>query len=467
MDTKIWRWSAIDLAKAIREKQISCRQAVQAHLDRIESVNERVNAITAVLAEDALDMAAKADKAVAVGDKLGPLHGVPFTVKENIDLTGSATTEGVPAFAEALPPVDAPHIANMKKAGAIPIARTNLPEFGLRWHTDNALHGATRNPWDASRTPGGSSAGEAVALATGMTPLGMGNDYGGSLRWPSQCAGTTAIRPTMGRVPFASSLAPTEPMFTVQLFGVQGPMARHIKDLRVALAAMSEGDSRDPWWVPAPLPGPPVPGPVKVAVTKNPGGLGVDPSVAAGVGKAAQALTDAGYEIQEVDVPLVAEANQMWARLATTEINTLIMALIQPIISQDAVSFLNLVTEMYPTLDVAGYAFALADRNRIAREWSLFLEKYPIVVGPVTTSPPFAVGADLSKDTLNEFVTSLRLVTTMNLLGLPSAVVPVGVIDGLPQAVQVIATRYREDICLDAGEAIEQRVEPFTPIDPK
>ncbi len=467
MDTKIWRWSAIDLAKAIREKQISCRQAVQAHLDRIESVNERVNAITAVLAEDALDMAAKADKAVAVGDKLGPLHGVPFTVKENIDLTGSATTEGVPAFAEALPPVDAPHIANMKKAGAIPIARTNLPEFGLRWHTDNALHGATRNPWDASRTPGGSSAGEAVALATGMTPLGMGNDYGGSLRWPSQCAGTTAIRPTMGRVPFASSLAPTEPMFTVQLFGVQGPMARHIKDLRVALAAMSEGDSRDPWWVPAPLPGPPVPGPVKVAVTKNPGGLGVDPSVAAGVGKAAQALADAGYEIQEVDVPLVAEANQMWARLATTEINTLIMALIQPIISQDAVSFLNLVTEMYPTLDIAGYAFALADRNRIAREWSLFLEKYPIVVGPVTTSPPFAVGADLSKDTLNEFVTSLRLVTTMNLLGLPSAVVPVGVIDGLPQAVQVIATRYREDICLDAGEAIEQRVEPFTPIDPK
>jgi amidase len=467
VDTKIWRWSAIDLAKAIREKQISCREAVQAHLDRIESVNERVNAITAVLAKDALDMAAKADKAVTAGDKLGPLHGVPFTVKENIDLIGSATTEGVPAFAEALPPVDAPHIANMKKAGAIPIARTNLPEFGLRWHTDNALHGATRNPWDASRTPGGSSAGEAVALATGMTPLGMGNDYGGSLRWPSQCAGTTAIRPTLGRVPFASSLAPAEPMFTVQLFGVQGPMARHVKDLRVALAAMSERDSRDPWWVPAPLPGPPVPGPVKVAVTKNPGGLGVDPSVAAGVGKAAQALADAGYEVQEVDVPLVAEANQMWARLATTEINTLIMALIQPIISQDAVSFLNLVTEMYPTLDIAGYAFALADRNRIAREWSLFLAKYPIVVGPVATSPPFAVGADLSKDTLSEFVMSLRLVTTVSLLGLPSAVVPVGMINGLPQSVQIITTRYREDICLDAGEAIEQRVEPFTPIDPK
>jgi amidase len=122
---------------------------------------------------------------------------------------------------------------------------------------------------------------------------------------------------------------------------------------------------------------------------------------------------------------------------------------------------------MYPTLDIAGYAFALADRNRIAREWSLFLAKYPIVVGPVATSPPFAVGADLSKDTLSEFVMSLRLVTTVSLLGLPSAVVPVGMINGLPQSVQIITTRYREDICLDAGEAIEQRVEPFTPIDPK
>jgi len=467
MKTELWRWSAIDLATAIREKQVSSREVVQAHLDRIESVNDRVNAITVVLAEEALDMAAKADKAVAAGDKLGPLHGVPVTTKENIDLAGSATTEGVPAFAEAMPPVDAPHIANIKRAGAIPVARTNLPEFGLRWHTDNALHGATRNPWDASRTPGGSSAGEAVALATGMTPLGMGNDYGGSLRWPSQCAGTAAIRPTMGRVPFASSLAPAEPMFTVQLFGVQGPMARHVKDLRVVLAAMSEGDPRDPWWVPAPLSGPPVPGPVKVAVTKDPGGLGVDPSVAAGVEKAAQALADAGYEVQEVEVPLVEESGRMWAHLATTEINTLIMGLIQPIISQDAVSFLKLVSEMYPVLDTAAYAFALADRNRIAREWSLFLAKYPIIVGPVATSPPFAVGADLSKDTLSEFVTSLRLVTTVSLLGLPAAVVPVGMINGLPQSVQVIATRYREDICLDAGEAIEQRVEPFTPIDPK
>lgn len=468
MSTELWRKSATDLAKIIREKEASSVEVVQAHLDRIKAVNDKLNAITVVLTDEALRMAVEADKAVAAGDDLGPLHGVPVTVKENIDLTGSATTEGVPAFAEAVPPVDAPHMAQIRQAGAIPIGRTNMPEFGLRWHTDNALRGATRNPWDASRTPGGSSGGEAVALASGMTPLGMGNDYGGSLRWPSQCNGTTAIRPTMGRVPFASALAPAEQMLTLQMFGVQGPMARHAKDLRLALSVMSGGDSRDPWWTPVPLSGPAASGPIKVAVTKDPGGLGVDSAVANGVDKAAQALADAGYAVEKVDPPLVPEANAMWAHLATTEINTLVLPAIQPIISPDAITFLKLITELYPVLDMAGYAFSLADRNRIAREWALFQAQYPLIVGPVATMQPFEVAADAKdKETLAEIATSFRLITTMNLLGLPSVAAPVQVTDGLPQAVQIIGSRYREDLCLDAAEALEQRVGVFTPIDPR
>ncbi len=201
MSTELWRWSAADLAQAIRTKQTSSREVVQAHLGRIAAVNDSIRAVTAVLDESALAAADAADRAVAAGEPLGPLHGVPITVKENIDLTGSANTEGAVALKDAVPPVDAPHVAQMKAAGAIPIGRTNLPDFGLRWHTDNELHGATRNPWNPARTPGGSSGGEAAALATGMTPLGMGNDYGGSLRWPSQCCGTAAIRPSLGRVP--------------------------------------------------------------------------------------------------------------------------------------------------------------------------------------------------------------------------------------------------------------------------
>ena len=206
--TELWAMGAGELARAIREKKASSREIVKAHLDRIEAVNPRLNAITLVLEKEALRAADEADMRVASKAELGPLHGVPMTVKENIDVDGSATSQGVKALAEAVPGLDAPQVANLREAGAIPIARTNLPDFALRWHTDNSLHGATRNPWDPARTPGGSSGGEAVALATGMTPLGLGNDLGGSLRWPSQCNGTTAIRPSRRESP---AQLPTEP----------------------------------------------------------------------------------------------------------------------------------------------------------------------------------------------------------------------------------------------------------------
>jgi amidase len=470
MSSELWQKSATELAQAIRTQEVSSRAVIQAHLDRIAAVNPQVNAITLVLEEEALAMADAADEAIAAGEEVGPLHGVPFTVKENIDLAGSATTEGVPAFAQAIPPMDGPQVAQIKRAGAIPLARTNLPEFGLRWHTDNALHGATRNPWNPALTPGGSSAGEAVALATGMSPLGMGNDYGGSLRWPSQCAGTAAIRPSRGRVPNASALAPAESMLTLQMFGVQGPMARHVADVRLALSLMSGPDVRDPWWVPAPLQSPPLAAPIKVAVTKNPAGMGVDPAVAAGVERAAQALAAAGYAVEEVEPPLVAEAQAMWAHLAVTEIFTLILPMIQPIISEDAATFLNMVAELYPAFDLAGYAFSLADRNRIAREWSLFLQEYPLVLGPVATQQPFPVGMDTTDiDGLADFVRSLRLVVTASLLGLPAAIAPAGMDteSDLPQSVQIIGSLYRDDLCLDAAETIEQGLGAATPIDPR
>jgi amidase len=206
MTSDLWRMGASDLAAVIRSKQASSRQVVEAHLERIAQVNSPLNAITVLLAERALGAADAADRALASGAEPGPLHGVPMTVKENIDLAGSATTMGVVVLRDSLPQGDAPHIAQLKAAGAIPMARTNTPDFGMRWHTDNALRGATRNPWAPERTPGGSSGGEAAALATGMTPLGMGNDYAGSLRWPSQCCGTAALKPTLGRIPRGPAL---------------------------------------------------------------------------------------------------------------------------------------------------------------------------------------------------------------------------------------------------------------------
>jgi amidase len=467
MEGELWRIGASDLAAAIRAKRVSSREVVEAHLARIAAVNPAVNAVTVVLAEQALATASAADNALARGADIGPLHGVPITVKENIDVAGSATTQGLVALKDAVPPLDAPHIVQLRAAGAIPMARTNMPDLGLRYYTDNALRGPTRNPWDSTRTAGGSSGGEAAALATGMTPLGMGNDLGGSLRWPSQCCGTTALRTTYGRVAQASSIPPEDSTIVMQLMAVQGPMARHVRDLRLALSCMCGPDARDPRWTPAPLSGSAPPSPVRVAVTIDPAGEGVDPDVAAGVRKAAAALRDAGYAVEEVEPPMVAEARDLFAGLLVADLKTVLYPLLKPVASADAVRFLDLVFSVVPEFDYVGYVSGFARRSAVARAWSVFMERYPLVLGPVVTAQPFAVGFDIAgAEQVAAIIRDFRLTGLVNLLGLPAAAVPVGVASGLPQGVQIIGRPYREDLCLDAAEAVEARLGVLTPIDP-
>lgn len=466
MATEIWRMGAVDIAGAIRRREVTSREAVEAYLQRIAEVNPRVNAVTVTLADSALTAADAADAVVAAGGTIGPLHGVPMTVKENIDLVGSATTQGIVAMEQAMPPLDAPQIARLKEAGAIPIGRTNLPDFGMRWHTDNALRGATRNPWNPMLTAGGSSGGEAAALATGMTPLGVGNDYGGSLRWPSHCNGTAALKPTLGRIPQGSSLMQQDPPITIQLMAVQGPMARHVRDLRLAFETMAAPDPRDASYVPVPLHGPEVA--KRVALVIDPAGEGVNPAVAAGVRKAAEALRDAGYDVEEAEPPLVAEARDTWAKLVLTELKLTLYPLLEGIASADSLKFLSASFEAVPAVDYVGYIGALARRSGIAQAWSEFQARYPLILGPVGTEPPFAANYDTQgADAIRELLRRLRFVVLGNLLGLPAVVVPAGVADGLPQAVQIYGARYREDLCLDAAEAIEQRLGVVTPIDPR
>lgn len=460
--------SASDIAAAIRTKKISSREVIAAHLERIQALNEEVRAVTRVLSQEALAAADEADRVLARGGEAGPLHGVPMTVKENIDVVGSATTQGVKALAEAVPSLDHPRIAQLKKAGAIPLARTNLPDWGLRWHTESDLHGATRNPWDRARTPGGSSGGDAAALATGMTPLGNGNDYGGSLRWPAQCCGIASIKPSRGRVPHASALQPGDPPLTIQMFAVEGPMARRVSDLRLALASMIAADARDPWWTPAPFRGARIPTPVRVAVTANPGGGTVHPDVHDGVKKAALALERAGYAVEEVDPPAVEEAAMLWLSLVGAEIRTALWPAITGMVSSGAREFMDEFLTRVPVIDLNDYIQGFAARNGIARRWSQFFERYPLVLGPVSTEPPFRVGLDLEgPDASWSIFLSMRLVVSVNLLGLPAAAVPVGVAAGLPQGVQIVGSMYREDLCLDAAEAVENELGTLTPIDPK
>jgi amidase len=467
--TELWRLSASELAEVIRTGQASSQEVVEAHLRRTEAVNPSINAVVIVLAEQALEAARAADLAIAGGADLPPLHGVPFTVKENIDVAGTPTTLGLRALANAYPTCDAPVVERMRAAGAIPIGRTNLPSGALRWHCESELWGATVSPWDASRTPGASSAGEAAAIATGMSPLGLGNDGLGSLRHPAQCCGVTALKPTLGRVPQASSVEPGElATIGMQLTGVNGPLARRIADLRMAFEVIAGPTWRDPWTVPVPLRGAELSMPIRVAVVLDPGGRGTASAVREGVERAARTLEAAGYLVDEVEPPEIdAAANALLVMLSTPGIRTVWQQAMAPVMPAETRRFMTAFFEAAGEPDAIAAEGAFVTRHRLLRAWSEFQEALPLIVAPIATEPPFEVGTDLEEGRVAETIGTMRMTIAVNALGLPAVALPVGVADGLPQAVQVIGPRYREDLCLDAAQAIEDRLGILTPMGPR
>ncbi|MEQ9638786.1 MAG: amidase [Alphaproteobacteria bacterium] len=467
MAGELWRLGAGETAAAVRDGEASAVDVTEAHLDRLQQVNPAINAVTVTLADEALAAAKAVDKARAAGEPLGPLAGVPVTIKENTDQAGQATTNGLPALANHMALEDAPSVANLRKAGAVIIGRTNTPEFSVRWHTDNPLRGATRNPWDPSRVAGGSSGGAAAAVAAGIGAVAHGNDAGGSLRYPAYCCGVATIKPTLGRVPHANPSAWEERPPGIQLMSVQGPIARKVADVRLAFEAMAAGDPRDSWWVPAPLQGPKPEGPVKVAMTVDPAGGGVDDAVAAAVRQAGTALAEVGYEVEEVEPPLVKDCASLWALLQLNEIRWFMGPAARSIGSDAFNAVLDAYEAFTPTLEVEGYARALADRARLLRAWMMFFQAYPLVLGPVSCTPPMKAGLDTEgPDAVAGIIHAHRLLIAVNTLGLPAAAVPTGLVGGVPLGVQVIGARYREDMCLDAAAAIEAAGGLPTPIDP-
>ena len=460
-----WQQSAGTLARRIASGDVSSREVVEAHLARIEVVNPSVNAIVKVSHESALIAADAADRAVARGDRLGALHGVPFTIKANIDLAGDATTQGVRALANAIAPIDHPIVERMKHAGAISIGRTNMPDLGLRLHTDSDLYGLTRNPWNLGRTVGGSSGGEAAALATGMTPLGLGNDIGGSLRNPAFCCGVASLKPSFARIPHAESVSPQPPTLVAQLMTVHGPMARCVADLRIALGIVAGPHPRDPLSYPAPLEGPPPTTPIRVAVVTHPAGGTTAPQIRDSVRAAAHALADAGYAVDEVSPPRLEDVLLTWGRWLAWELGTLRDAF-EMVMSSDALAFYDdFITTFGAPRHFQESVALMQTRHAIACEWSEFFARYPIVLGPTWCEPQFEHDYDLGPGGAQRILNLMRFVTPMNLLGLPVVCVPTGVDKGLPLGVQVAADRFREDLCLQAAAAIEARLGTITPID--
>ena len=433
---------------------------MESHLGRIEAVNGRLNAITVVLADSAMVAAAEADRR----EPTGPLHGVPFTIKENIDCLDSATTRGVPALADSMPLLDAPVVARMKAAGAIPLGRTNLPELGMRITTDNPLHGRTLNPWNADRTPGGSSGGEASALASGMSPLGLGNDIGGSVRNPAFCCGVASLKPSAGRIPHASSIPPEDSRLAAQLLLTEGPIARHVKDLRLAYETLSGRDSRDPQSTDAPLYGPDVK--KRAAIVTDIPGVELPESTRDALLQAAIALKEMGWETVEIQPPELAHVHEVWMHHLSADFKPLLGDM-SAVMTDAPLEFLRLLCERNDPAAV-GLANIHAERNRLSRLWSEFFTANPIMVGPTWTGPQFEHDADINGVVgLELAIDLLRFISPANVLGLPSAAIPIGVTDGLPTGVQVYADRWRDDLALSGAEAIEAVVGQICPIDPR
>jgi amidase len=456
----IWQWSAVTTAAAIRAGKISSVEVVKAHLARMKAANPAINAVVVDLGADALKAARAADRAQAKGAALGPLHGVPVTVKINIDLAGQANSNGVPAFAGHIAPGDSPVVANLKKAGAVIIGMTNTPEFSMRAFTANPLHGPTLNPWDHAITCGGSSGGAGASIAAGIGALAHGNDIGGSLRWPAFCNGIATIKPTQGRIPAFNPSAGAERPLMAQFMSSQGPLAREVRDVRLGLRVMSQRDPRDPWWVPAPLRGPKLAAPIKVAMARIPADMQTDRQVMALYRKAADHLSDAGYQVREMEVPDLAGTWKLWCDLIMTELSVLQEAQMRAVGSGDFTKTLDGFLKMATVLDGPAYMKAIAQRSRVLRDWMTFLESWPVLLTPLSVMPTPAADADLGGDAMVRkiFWNDVRFMSAINVLGLPAAVVPVGLVGGHPVGVQLIASRYREDLCLDAAAAIETQV---------
>ena len=305
--------SAGELADLIQKKEVSSQEVIEAHLDRINEVNPEINAVTIVLEESALKKAKEADNA-SDEDRKRVFNGVPITIKENIDFVGTPTTNGLPFLAESMPPRNSPLVDRMLNAGAIPIGRTNMPEMGMRLDTDNPLRGRTFNPWNKEKTPGGSSGGEGAAIATGMSPFGIGNDIGGSLRNPAYCCGIASIKPSIGRIPFVRTITPFEDMGISSAFLSDGPMARSVKDLRMGLSVMSGRHIDDPQSIDSPLTGIFPDKPI-AALVKQVSDIELPDATKKEIDKAGEILAAQGWQVEEVEAPEVERVYEIWGSI--------------------------------------------------------------------------------------------------------------------------------------------------------
>ncbi|WP_424984423.1 amidase family protein [Microbulbifer sp. S227A] len=463
MTKPLWQLDAVEISALTSSGELSVADMTAAAIARMRDKNPALNAVVEDLGEDAMRRARALDDDHANGAPAGPLHGVPVTIKVNVDQKGHATTNGVSALADAIAPEDAPVVRNLLRAGAVVIGRSNTPEFSFRADTDNALHGRTHNPWGDHVSPGGSSGGAGAAVMAGIGALGHGNDIGGSLRFPAAANGAVTVKPGLGRVPAWNPGQTRERGMLAQSMSVQGLIARSAADLHLSMPAIIAPDPRDPFHVPLPWRGNAPEAPIRVGFTRETYGFDLHPEVSGALDMARDALRDAGYQVEEITPPDIREAGLAGYQALLGEVKALMGPDIRAHGSPTIQAIFDAYFEQFPPYQGDELLQMMGQRSHYARQWSLFLERYPLVITPFLPQPFFAPDRDTEgSDGVREVLGAALWSYAMNFMGLPAGSVPTRLAE-LPQGtqpinIQIVGQRWREDLIVDACAAIEDRV---------
>jgi aspartyl-tRNA(Asn)/glutamyl-tRNA(Gln) amidotransferase subunit A len=448
---------ATALAALIRTKQLSSREVVQAHLDRIQAVNPKINAVVTLMAEQTLTSADAADKAVTSGASLGPLHGVPFSIKDALDTAGVLTQRGSKLFAGNIPDKDATAVARFRAAGGIPLMKTNLPEFSAWTESDNRVTGRTNNPWNLERTPGGSSGGESAALAAGMSPIGIGSDVMISVRGPAAFTGVAALKATHGRIPYTGHY----PRVTSHWWHV-GPMARTIRDVALGYSILKGPDGIDGYAIharEAQADGGGLAGqPIRVGWVSDAAFAPVDPEITAAVAAAARQLADLGCAVEEVTLPFLGDPFGTLATLVYGEIVPSIKALAAGRESELHAVGAGIVGTPDPTF--SDFAAAHAKVEALRSAFSGFFRKYDVLLTPVTpmTATPHGALELVVNGVTSPWTHVMAATSPFNMTGLPALSVPYALSsEQLPIGVQLVARWLDENTILRLGAMLERR----------
>lgn len=435
------------IAELVRERKVSPVEVAEAHLERIAALNPALNAIV-TLAPDVLERARAAEQAVMSGEALGALHGIPLTIKDTIDTAGLRTTSGSVVHADHVPEHDAPAVARLKAAGAIILGKTNPAEMAMDYTADNPVFGRTNHPLNHDLTPGGSSGGEAVAIATHMSPGGLGSDLAGSVRIPAHFCGICGLKPTTGRIPGAGQFPPSSGPYS--LGAVIGPMARRVGDLRLLLSALSDR-----------VQSPPNLRGSRVAWYTDDGVAPVTEETAHAVAAAAGALSEAGLIVNEQRPPHVDRGYELWLKLFSRASVVQLRKVYAGRETQGGsfVSWRLATADDIPPPTLDEYIAAWMERDGLREELLRWLETTPIIVAPVGATGAYAhdtLKLTVRGSTMGTF-RAFSYAQTFNVFDLPVVTVPAGRSDdGLPIGVQIVGRPFAEEMVLAAAEIVEQ-----------